>query len=247
MNTRGHLSSESLDLMLLGALPASEKSKVEAHVSSCPRCRIDWEEKQADEAHFRQHVLPRRMASLTPERKGLGLTWIWKLGVPAAVLATLLLALSYGRLNATSPSSNPANELGFKGGPIVEIFAKRGDRVFAVKDGVHVAPGDRLRFVVEPAGAKFLLISSIDNTRHVAPLYPLPPEKGDVQSVPVADGRQELPGSLELDAAPGPEHVYAWFTPWPISLPEVATALAGGSEPSVRGVKPIQIVLEKTP
>ncbi len=59
-----------------------------------------------------------------------------------------------------------------KGDPTLHVFAKRGQSVFAVKPGSLLRPDDRIRFVVEPAGNRHLLIVSRDDTGKLTLYYP---------------------------------------------------------------------------
>jgi len=67
---------------------------------------------------------------------------------------------------------------------------------------------------VTPNGAPYLLIASIDSAGTASIYYPYHGE----QSGPVADARVELPGSIVLDATPGPERLFAIFTDEPIPV-----------------------------
>ena len=44
------------------------------------------------------------------------------------------------------------------------VVARRGDHTFQVHDGAALAAGDRVRFVVVPDKARYLLIASIDGS-----------------------------------------------------------------------------------
>ncbi len=39
MNARGHLTSETIDLLLLSALDAESANEAKAHIDGCDRCR----------------------------------------------------------------------------------------------------------------------------------------------------------------------------------------------------------------
>ena len=78
-----------------------------------------------------------------------------------------------------------------------EVFAVRGDgQPFAVKQDTVLHPSDRIRFVVVPAGAKFVMVASTDGAGVFSVYHPF----GAAQSQPV-DGKYkiELPGAVELD------------------------------------------------
>ena len=43
-----HLSSETLDLMMLSSVPARQAEEARNHLQSCPRCKARWEELDED-------------------------------------------------------------------------------------------------------------------------------------------------------------------------------------------------------
>jgi hypothetical protein len=103
--------------------------------------------------------------------------------------------------------------LGIKGGATWRVLAKRNAETFVVTDGQELAPNDRIRFVVTANGAKYLLVVSIDGAGYASIYYPYDgSESGEV----IGD-RFELPGSIVLDAAPGPERVFAILTDEPLA------------------------------
>jgi hypothetical protein len=233
-----HLSAESLDLMLLDSLPSAEDAKAMAHLSTCPGCRGEWEERLEHKSHFLQSVLPRQLAAMESRHKKFDLLGWWQFFVPVTAVAVAIAAVIVVR------TGGAARDLGIKGGPALEVFAKRGDVVFAVKPGVKVAAGDRLRFVVEGARTRYLLIASIDGAARVCQLFPAPASKADSEAIEA--GRNELPGSVELDDAPGPERVYAFFTEAPIMFSAAEAAIRAAPEnPVVDGISPLRMSLVK--
>ncbi len=230
MNDRGHLSSPELDLLHASALSAAEKAAAEAHLTSCASCRALSEELAADRAHFQRYVFARSLPKIAErvrpsllERFAAG----WKLLVPASVVGLALLVV------ALRPAADP--ELGIKGGGNLQVFARREEAVFPVRNGTRLAPGDRIRFVVDPGTSRFVLIASVDGAGKVSVYFP----PGGVQSAPVSAGRNELPRSIELDEVLGTEQLFAYFSDQPLTAQDVVDALSRGEPNSLPGVRPV--------
>jgi hypothetical protein len=103
-----------------------------------------------------------------------------------------------------------------------QVFARRADAVFAVHDGTELAAGDQIRFVVGSGGPEYLLVASVDGSGKPTVYYPY----GGDHSGAVTNEPSELPGSIVLDAAPGPERVFALITKEPLDAAQVTRALA---------------------
>src|SRR3954471_23132866 len=110
MNARGHLSSETIDLLLMSALTGQRQDEAKTHLDGCPLCQKRWTELNEDKARFEQFVFPRTVAKLEArlaapslmERLRAG----WKVLVPAAGLvmaASLAAAPFLGGKERTQP------------------------------------------------------------------------------------------------------------------------------------------------
>lgn len=235
---RGHLSSETIDLLLLSALEASEANAAKAHLDDCAHCRGRWQELNEDKQRFEQYVFPRTLpkveARVAEARTGFLERFKVKLLLPAFGLAAAL-----GVVALTGPGTQTEDDLyvGLKGQPTLEVYAARGaSEAFAVTPGLKLQPSDRIRFVVNPAGAKHLLVASRDGAGVFSVYHPF----GAQVSQPIASGQTkvELPGSVELDATLGAEVVVAAFSEEPLRAEVVRQALeSGGKQPKLPGVR----------
>jgi hypothetical protein len=106
-------------------------------------------------------------------------------------------------------------------GPTLQVVARQRGHVFALKSGAHLSPGDEIRFVVEPGQGSYLLVTSVDGAGQVSVYFPF----GGTRSDKVQDTRMELPGSVILDRARGPERVFAFFSKEPIALDQLKPTL----------------------
>lgn len=223
-----HLSALTLDAFALDALDGAAGARVRDHLATCATCQADHAAAAARRAHFTHHVLPLG----PPQRRSRHLAWLaLRFALPA--LAAALIAIA-----AWPRGAPPAGdgELAIKGGASWQVFAHRAGQTFAVHDGARLGDGDQIRFVVEPAGARYLLVASVDGLGQATIYYPY----GAAMSAPIAGDRIELAGSIVLDAAPGPERVFALFSDAPIAAAAVQGALravAAAGPDAIRGTR----------
>jgi len=225
MTPQPHVSQLMLDALALRALDRASEARVHAHLASCASCRDDARIAAQLRQRFTVHVLPRGVPARRRERRA----WLW---IPPLVAA--LLAIGW----CSRPA--PVAELGIKGAASWWVFANRDGRVFAVRDGTTLAAGDRIRFTVTPAGARYLLVASIDGRGAATIYYPY----GGPQSAIVQADRVEPAGSIELDAATGPERIYALLSDEPIAADTVIArlrAVAVGGADAIRGARALEL------
>jgi hypothetical protein len=205
MTTDPHVSALKLDALALDALDRDAAERVRVHLDGCTACREDQRAAAELRAHFEGRVLPRGLPARRPHRR----PW---LAVPAFALVVLAIAL----WRWPRPP-----ELGIKGDASWQVFANRDGRTFAVRDGTELAAGDRIRFVVLPGGARYILVVSVDGGGAVTIYHPYSGER----SAAIDGDRVELEGSIVLDAAPGPERLYAVLTDEPLAAAAVKAPL----------------------
>jgi hypothetical protein len=253
MNARGHLSSETIDLLLLSALSADDAGAAQAHLGACAACQARWQALNEDKQKFEQFVFPRTLPSiearLEQERAGRGFFERFRFAVllPAVGLAA---AAVFGVVTASGPGTQTEDELyiGLKGAaPSLEIVALRGVTQFPVTRGVALKPKDRLRFVVKPAGARYLLIASRDGAGVFSVYHPY----GATESARLENGaaqRLELPGAVELDDTLGVEHLVAVLSDAPVTAAELEAAMkVDPTAPQVPNARVLGWDLQKSP
>jgi hypothetical protein len=246
--TGDHLSALQLDGLALGALDDVGARRAEDHLAACVTCRQQADVLRASRDHFSASVLPRTLPALRARAApwwSRRMTWI---AAPVLAAAVALVMLRGGA---------PVDDLGsddlrVKGDASLQIVARRGDRVGLVAAGDTLAAGDAIRFVVTTPRAGYLLIASIDGRGATSIYYPA----AGVASAPVpAAARLELPGSIVLDDAPGPERMVALWSARPLPADAVTAALAAigaGGAAAIRAAPPLglgdverSIVIEK--
>jgi len=211
-----HPSSFVIDALAAGKLAEAEAAQARTHVEACARCRGDLAAAEAACAHFTREVLPRTIGNLRPRPSR------WRLFGPALlvpVFAVIALVLWQGRRGG-----DPALEedVRIKGALTFQVYANRGEEVIPVRDHTRLAAGDKIRFVVGSGGPAYLLVVSIDGAGNPTVYYPYQGARsGSVTKEP-----SELPGSIVLDAAPGPERVFGLVSVEPLDAAVVMRALA---------------------
>jgi hypothetical protein len=207
-------SGFSLDEMLThGAAPA-----VSAHVDGCARCQSRVAERRADVARFEAMAAP--MWRNIEARGRRGRRWWPALLVAAAALGGTLLLVRGDHDDRTY--------VGLKGAASVVVVARRGSEQLVIDDQHPAAPGDALRFFVSgPSAERFAIVGSIDGQGDVSLFYPPEP---DGRSIALPPPGQPLPGSIVLDAAPGPERLFVVLTREPIAAALVLEAARAHSD-----------------
>jgi hypothetical protein len=221
-----HLSALTLDRRALGDLSAEDSQAMDLHLADCELCRGRLSAQRESFQKFEQYVLPAVLPVLTARRR----SYAWQLAWGVPIAASLALAILLLPRAVPRPQAALQDEVSVKGGPNFQTFVKRGTQVFAAADGVLLMPGDALRFVVQSAGLPYLLIVSRDGAGHLTVYYPF----GGTHSAELkSEGRNELPGSVELDATPGEERLLALFSRRPLEASRVISQLAdSATEPS---------------
>jgi hypothetical protein len=237
----------------MSRLPAARADEVNAHVGGCETCRHDLERLRADRARFGDQVLQRTLPAVKERVRGaptsgrrLGL-WIPAFAVAAAALVLV------PRLFQTSVVG-PAPDLATKGGGArLTIVARAGGNTFKVgPDTAPLAAGTEIRFVVERQTEPYLMVASVDGRGQATIYFPF----GGAQSAPVEQPhsagrpRMEVPGSIVLDAAPGPERVFALLSRAPLDAATVKAELAriGASGPAgIRAARTLSVDADEQP
>ncbi len=228
-----HPSNLSIARLLLGRASDEERDRVEAHAGTCERCRLELDGALGARQRFAQSVFPRTLPAV---EERLATRWRWRRLFPSLGLATAVAAAAAALLVARMPEPEPAWQV--KGEGALKIYGRRGEHVFPVEDGARLRPGDQIRFGVEPGGARFALVASIDGRGQVSiyqPSAPLAPGAGPLEI---------LPDSIVLDDAPGPERVFAVFSDLRLDGAEITAALralgSSGAQ-AIRGTRRLPV------
>jgi len=226
MTNHPHASALALDELALGGLDRETAAQLEAHLASCPACQRDQQAAAELRDQFARSVLPRGLAARQPRR------WVW-LALPAFAAAMVLAV-------ALWPRAAPIPELAIKGDASWQVFANRDGQTFSVRDGAELAAGDRIRFVVLSGGAHYVLVASVDSTGAATIYYPY----GGEMSAAIQGEQVEPAGSIALDAAPGPERIYAILSDQPVAAADVVAQLrevAAGGAAAIRATPTLRL------
>jgi hypothetical protein len=236
-NERGHLSSETIDLLLLAALPSNQANEAKAHLDDCGFCKQRWLELNEDSQKFKQYVfartLPQVEARLQTAQAGLFERLKLKFVLPVFGLATAAaLALVLGPGTQTEDDEY----VGIKGEASFELVAQReAGQAFPVKAGATLKPKDKVRFVVSPGAARFVLVGSLDGAGTFSVYHPF----GAGQSEPLGGpARLELASTIELDETVGTERVYVVLSETPVTAAALEAAVkVNPASPQLDGAK----------
>lgn len=241
-NARGHLSSETIDLLLLSALASSEANEAKAHLDDCSLCKQRWLELNEDSQKFKQYVfartLPQVEARLSESRPGFFERFKLQLLLPALGVATAAaLALTF----AAGPGTQTEDDIyiGVKGlEPTFEVFAQReAGASFAVKADTALKPKDKLRFVVTPGQAKYVLVASVDGKGTFSVYHPFGAAESEKLTGQVPR-RLELGSTVELDDTMGTEKLVVVLSDAPVKAEAVKAALlTSPAAPKLEGAR----------
>ncbi len=203
--------------LVLDAIAAGDRASAEAetHLAQCARCQQAVAATRAAHDLFSRQVLARTLPEVTARALGGGSrSWL----APLVLVPVLAVAVVVWLPRRPAPRA----ELGIKGAPTLRVYVRRGAQVSPVSAGDHLSAGDQLRFQIEPGGFPFVVVVSIDAADH-ASIY-LPFEGTESAAV---DGQRTFtsPDSVILDAAPGPERVFALFSRKPLPVDRATSAL----------------------
>ena len=221
-----HVSSFDLDLLEMGGLDETKKRTIDEHLRACATCRQDHESLKKFRAEFSDQVLPRTIDRVRERVEAPAKLSFARPAVFAPVLASaaaLALWVATGRPGL--PGKDDGDTVRAKGEAALQIVARHEGRV-ATLDQSHpsVAAGDEIRFIVTPTDLShpYLYIASVDGRGRANFYFPF----DGAQSARVdRAGRWEIPGSIVVDDAPGPERVFALFSREPLAKAAVANAL----------------------
>ena len=220
-----HPSQMLIARLLLGQASAAEVQHIERHARTCAPCRAELDGAQAARARFVDEVLPRTLPRLEQRLAPRPRSWLAALGLATALAGATALALLVVRPGHPAPPEEPA--YGVKGTGALRLYGRRDGHVFPVEAATVLRPGDQLGFAVQAAGARHVLIASIDGRGQAniyCPSTPLAADAG-VAWTRVGD-------SIVLDDAPGRERVFAIFSAERLAdaaiLPALRAAAAGG-------------------
>ena len=134
---------------------------------------------------------------------------------PVSALAALAVVLAIG-------VSDPAPEVRAKGLPVLSVQID-GQRQ-PLRSGALGEEGDRLQLALDPAGAPYAVVVSVDGRGVVTVHFP---RAGDDTRLP-AGGAVPLDSSFILDDAPGYEVFYAITADEPLDVEQIAEAAEAG-------------------
>ncbi|ATB40112.1 hypothetical protein CYFUS_005560 [Cystobacter fuscus] len=207
-------------------VPAASRS----HVEGCPSCGGQLAALTAGRDAFLRARPPERFlrqlerrAAARPAPGSWRRPWL----VLAACVPMLVGVLLVPRLLPREEGPR------YKGNEFRVVAARAGGTPTLLGPDSPVRAGDALRFAYEAPEAGHLLVLELDGRGLASVFHPF----GGGASVPVAALQRDfLPGSVVLDDAPGPEWLFAVFSPRPLEAAPLLAQLraqAGRVEPAL--------------
>ncbi len=250
MNARGHLSSETIDLLMLSALDSSAANDAKTHIDGCDTCRTRWRELNEDKEKFQQYVFPRTLERVTAKVMAPSFFDRVKRFRVWGPLAGAAAAIAIGVVSVAGPTQTEDEVyIGVKGAKTADVTLKGDARIamevvaqrqsegqFPVKNGSVLRPGDKIMFVVNPGSAKYVLIGSRDGSGAFTVYHPF----GGDKSVAIERGSHELPGAVELDTVAGTEKLVAVFSNEPVDAKALRQAV--DSNPTAPQLKDARVI-----
>jgi len=223
-----------LEAFLCGELPPERQRELERAVVADAVLRDYLAERARAQAEFAAaHPLrAARVQRPSPRR------WLLAASVAAPAMALALWwsasssegALTAPALGAGERGSGPLARDGIRikgDGLAVELFVKRGERVFRPRADEALKAGDRVRLSVDAPRAGYLSLLARDERGAVSVYY---------DRLPVQAGRFTAPDSLLLDASPSDERWLLVVDSEPRSADHYTRAFAAGQLPDAAHV-----------
>ncbi len=216
-------------LEALGAGESAPEATL-AHVEGCPSCGGQIAAlSEGRDAFLRARPTERFLLQLDRHAASRPAPVFWRRLLPVLALCVPVLALV-----VLAPRLLPQQAgVHFKGNEFKVVAARGGGTPELLGPDGPVRSGDALRFAYEAPEAGHLLVLELDGRGVASVFHPF----GGKASVPLpALQRDFLPGSVVLDDAPGPEWLFAVFSPRPLDAEPLLVQLraqAGRAEPTL--------------
>ena len=207
------LSDLELERYLVGELSGEALARVERAIEADAALKAHVLERRADQAAFTLQRPPLRL----PEKQPRALPW-WVVSFASLATAAALVFLVAPRFSA----SEDGGAVRVRGGPKVSVTVQRDERVFEYRQGVLLAPKDRIRLTVESPAAGYLTVLGRDASQAPVVHY---------DNVPVTAGTFTAPDSLELDDSPRAEELVVVVSPTPVDSSALLGAMRAGTQP----------------
>jgi hypothetical protein len=233
---------------VLEALSAGEPTPdaTRAHVKACVTCGAQLDALTTGrDAFLKARPADRFLRQLERREATRPSAWRRFFPVLAAAVPALVLVLVVGPrlLQEDDPY------VGIKGNGFSVVAARAGAEPVPLAEDSVVRAGDRLRFSYESDTPGHLLVLELDGRGNASVFHPF---NGEVSAPQAALQRDFLPGSVELDDAPGTEWLFAVFSPRPLQAAPLLKQLreqAGRAEPKLTcdGCRVSALRLRKAP
>jgi hypothetical protein len=229
-----HLSSFHVELARTGEASPDEREWIERHLQECRRCADLAATFESHRIEFGQRAakVPPSIAvsarTMAPRRRRIA---------AFALAAVLPAAAAFALFVSARRSPDPEPATTAKGGASLTMVARRGERVFPVDERARLRPGDQVRFVVNHVQYRYLIVASIDGAGLANVYFPY---NGTESAEIGRRDRFEVPGSIVIDASPGPERFFALLSSNTLQTIAVRRALDAIGRDGIGGIRDAQ-------
>jgi hypothetical protein len=208
-----------LERYLAKDLSAERRAEVDALLSASEADRARLAELEVDSRAFLIRHPPGRLIARYEKEHGRGRLWrtfafIAGTSVAAATAALLVFV-------------RPDDSFRAKGGVALSVYRKQGESAVKIGPGEPVVAGDSVRFEVRAAAEGYAAVVGRDGSGKVSVYHPF----GRDEPAPYDPKSPLFSETIQLDATPGPEVLYALYGPAPFGLGPVLEALREGKPP----------------
>lgn len=228
-----------LDRLSAGELPGDQEQRTRAHVATCEHCTARMKETRFDafpEVDAGALLERIRKGAATPEDPKAPKDASDGLPTPitahrrfrflrAPAVATLALAACLALFFVMRPASDGTGEtdgpdvIRLKGGRVLHVYRMTETGSEEILSGTRLAPGERIRFVVDLPSEGRVLIVGREQSGALYTAWPLGPADAGQMQRPAGPG-QALPGAVALDDKPGKETLFLVHCPTATGSPQ---------------------------
>ncbi len=213
----GHISTLKLHQLRYGELSDADTQTLQAHLDACAQCTARLTAQSNHREAFALQPMPPALLQTAPWWQR-GLAWLKK----PLILAPIVAAAA-ALLIVTSPTERS------KGSSDIEILVDYGGEPVVLQAGEAIRPGDRLQLRIPPGEWVEVWVGDGEQWLGSFPVEP-------------SHQWQLVPFSLEVDSAPGSEHIAVLLSNHILQAEEADDALDGDA---LGGVEIERIILHK--
>lgn len=246
MNTRTKTCPSEYEIDEFWLAKRSSDHPLAAHLRECARCRSLLEEYSRAESEFERAVFPetineimRRAPRVSRRNQLIRFAAVVTPLAAAAMIGAIILFP--GALSRNADPEPPGAYVGEKGNLGFEVYCRRGETVFLLREGDTIFEDDALRFSLQLSSPdpRYGMVVSVNEKGDIFPYFPLNGSK----SVKLPS-QGPLPGSVIMDQTQGHERLFFLVSDRQFALSEVTNAVKISRENSHKTLIPSHLPVD---